>query len=79
MHTWLQIRKTSSHNKVPTIRYDKCSKIQTLVHSQESLDFRGLKLADTCQNPSIQVRLSLIFAINTDQIGLGFETDTPEK
>ena len=29
-------------------------------HDRESRDFIGLKKADTCQNPSILVRLSLI-------------------
>ena len=43
--------------------------------SGELRDFRGLKMADTCQNPSIQVRLS----VNIDQIGMGFEADTTEK
>ena len=29
-------------------------------HGGKSRDFLGLKMADTCQKPSIQVRLSLI-------------------
>ena len=47
-------------------------------HSGESCDFRGLKMADSCPNPSIQVRLFDI-SVNTDQIVMGFEADTQEK
>ena len=32
-------------------------------HGGESHDFRRLKMADTYQDPSIQVRLSLIFSL----------------
>ena len=48
-------------------------------HGGKSRDFRILKMADSCQNPSIEIRLSLIFPLNTDQIGMGFKADTPEK
>ena len=47
-------------------------------HGGEPRAFRGLKMADTCQDPSIQERLFNI-SVNTDQIGMGFEADTPEK
>ena len=40
----------------------KASLLKILL-STKSWDFRGLKMADTCQNPSIQVRLSMIFPL----------------
>ena len=36
-------------------------------------------MADSCQTPSVQVRLYFDISLNTDQIGMGFKADTPEK
>ena len=40
-----------------------CVTLGVKLYGGESRDFRGLKMADTCQNPSFQVRLSLIFPL----------------
>ena len=48
-------------------------------HGGESSDFIILKIADICQNPSIQVTLSLIFPLLLIQICMEIEADTPEK
>ena len=46
-------------------------------HGGESRDFRVLKMADTIEKkPSIQI-LFFDISVNTDQIGMGFEADTP--
>ena len=42
-------------------------------HGGESGDFRGLKMADTLQKPSIQVRLSLIFPLKLIRLAWGLK------
>ena len=44
-----------------------------LLHSGESRDLRALKMADSCQNPSIQVRLSLIFPLILTRLAWGLK------
>ena len=43
---------------------------------RESRDF---KMADSCQNPSIQVRLSLVFPLILIRLAWGLKQKTPEK
>ena len=42
-------------------------------HGGESHDFRGLKMADSCLNPSIQVRLSWIFPLILIRLAWGLK------
>ena len=55
------------------------SRIHNICIGGESRGFRGLKMADSCQNPSIQGRLFFAVSLYTDQIGTGFEADTLEN
>ena len=42
-------------------------------HSGESRDFRILKKADSCENPSIEVRLTLIFPLILIRLAWGLK------
>ena len=48
------------------------------MHGGESCYFRLLKIAVTCQNPSIQVRLSLIFPLMLTRLAWGLK-QIPQK
>ena len=50
-----------------------------ILHGGESPYFRGLKMADTCQNPVNSGKTFCDISVNTDQIGMGFEADTSKK
>ena len=48
-------------------------------HGGESCDFKTTTMADTNENPIDSGKTFFDISVNTDQIGMGYEADIPEK
>ena len=51
----------------------------TVLQSRESCDFKTTTMADITETPIDSGQTFFDFSVNTDQIGMGFEADSPEK